>query len=63
MQPHEQRVVDEASDLGEKLSKLNDFLLTDRFSELPDDDRILLMRQQGQMDGYYHTLQHRITRF
>ena len=63
MQPHEQRVVDEAIDLLDKLSKLSDFLSTKRFSELPEGDRNLLMMQHNQMGAYYNTLQHRIARF
>ncbi len=56
MQPHEQRVVDERNELGEKLIKLRAFLGGDLFSSLSINDQVLLTRQEAAMDEYLSIL-------
>lgn len=45
MQPHQQRVIDEASELDERLGKLVSFLPTTLCLSLPFDERSRLSRQ------------------
>lgn len=63
MQPHEQRVVEERNELGDKIRKLSDFLGTKTFDQLPDEDRDLLLWQKDHMSAYWATLNKRIDRF
>lgn len=62
-QPHEQRVVEEKSQLDEKIKKLSDFFAGPVYPTLPNDDRILLIEQRTQMMEYSNTLMKRIARF
>lgn len=63
-EPHQQRVVDEHRELGEKLSKLNAFLASSPiFASLDKVDRNLLEIQQSLMESYHKILWHRICRF
>lgn len=61
--PHQARVVDEKTDLDEKLSKLQGFFATDLFKSLPDEGRDLLVTQLGLMQAYSEVLAQRIDRF
>lgn len=63
MQPHEQRVLDERNDLGEKMRKLDDFLASDTAGLITLEERSLLQIQKAAMSGYWHTLNARIARF
>lgn len=63
MQPHEQRVVDEKNELGEKLKKLLVFLQTDFYKTLPEKEQELLYFQSQVMEDYYEVLQQRIELF
>lgn len=63
MQPHEQRVVDEKNELGDKLEKLLTFLQTDFYKILSEKEQELLYFQSQAMQDYYEVLQQRIELF
>jgi hypothetical protein len=64
MKPHEQRVVDEKTELDAKLLKLYEFINTNPlFHQLNDIDRSLLLNQRGAMHSYSEILARRIARF
>jgi len=65
MQPHQQRVVDELNDLEDKIRKLTDFILSDKFTAIvPDqDERDRMIIQNAQMNAYANTLLERIKNF
>lgn len=55
-----QRMIDEQSDLKEKLVKLNTFLKSNKFAELDDYSKSLLIRQREAMCVYFETLSARL---
>lgn len=61
--PHEQRVVQEALELNERLEKLTAFVSGQVFTGLDDTDRRLLLRQHGAMTELAFVLATRIQRF
>jgi hypothetical protein len=61
--PHQQRVIDEKSELDEKLLKLRSFLTSSFFQTLPDDERGRLELQEVHMSGYSEVLRDRIESF
>jgi hypothetical protein len=64
MKPHEQRVVDEKTELDAKLLKLCSFIdANPMFHTLSDFDRALLLNQRNAMRRYSDILALRITRF
>ncbi len=63
MQPHQQRVIDEKTELDAKLKKLTAFTFTDTFEALPSDERGRLNRQHGIMGQYSDILGERIAAF
>jgi hypothetical protein len=64
MQPHQQRVVDEKSELDEKRGKLGDFIKTSPiFAGLPEDEKERLVRQESCMTEYSGILGERIAAF
>lgn len=65
MLPHQQRVVDEKSDLDEKLSKLRDFCSQRGgiFDSLPTEEKQRLTEQEGHMAAYSDVLARRIAAF
>ena len=63
MQPHQQRVVEEVHELRGKLDKLNQFVQTEMFNQLPADERARLMKQRTLMDEYAGVLDERIAHF
>ena len=63
MEAYQQRVVDELSNLSEKLTKLEEFILSDTFAGLNGLDRMLLLNQRRYMDGYLFTLEMRVEEF
>lgn len=63
MQPHQQRVVDEKSDLDLKRDKLTEFLKGDFSKTLPADEQERLNRQLGIMEMYSDVLAERIVYF
>lgn len=60
LQPHQQRVVDEAHELGERLAKLRAFIGTPFFYGLSFDEQARLVRQESAMRTYYGILLERI---
>jgi len=64
MQPHQQRVVDEKTELDEKITKLGEFIESSPiFAGLPDDERERLVRQKSCMGEYSEILGERIAAF
>mgnify|MGYP000315460221 CR=1 FL=1 len=63
MKDHELRVVNEKSQLDDKINKLSNFMMTETYSSLPSVDRGLLMVQVRSMKMYSECLEDRISRF
>lgn len=65
MQPHQQRVVEEKTELDEKIMKLGAFVLqrSSVFDKLEIAERIRLMRQLSIMQLYSQVLEERISAF
>lgn len=61
--PHQQRVVDERTDLDDKLSKLNGFFLAPLFSTLPAAEQGRMRTQAVAMRTYSEILTERIAAF
>lgn len=62
--PHQQRVIDEAQELNEKLVKLMDFInKSDIYKSLSIDDARLLNEQYYYMQNYFRVLNTRISQF
>lgn len=63
LQPHQMRVVDEKTELDDKLSKLKTFCLTPLFQSLPTEEKQRLTEQEGYMRNYSDVLGRRIAAF
>ena len=64
MQPHEERVVTERNELGEKLVKLREFIVSNPiFQKLPTDEQARLKTQEFHMSMYWRVLGDRIENF
>ena len=63
LQPHQQRMVKEWQELGERLEKLETFMTSRTFSELSEGEQKLMQRQAEGMRAYYCALEERITLF
>lgn len=63
MKPHQQRVVDEKSELDEKLSKLTAFYDTEIYRNLDHDEQKRLVKQADIMAEYSCILGDRIAAF
>lgn len=63
MQPHEQRVVDEKTELDKKITGLRAFIGTTTFFGLVMSERDLLVEQMNVMSRYSDILTERISRF
>ena len=63
MQPHEQRVVDEKTELDARLERLRHFMTTGVFRSLDNLERDLMWRQAAYMSAYSQTLGERIATF
>ena len=63
MQPHQQRVVDEKTELDARLVNLNKFFSTEIFSKLPEDEATRLSKQASTMADYSNILGERIAAF
>nr|UVX89040.1 MAG: hypothetical protein [Bacteriophage sp.] len=62
--PHQQRVVDEQTELEGKLKALREFIRLNRvFDTLPSEERTLLKTQMDLMSAYSNVLGLRIARF
>jgi hypothetical protein len=62
-QPHQQRVVDEQIELGERMKKLSGFFDTPTYRALDDQEKNRLERQLSVMLTYWTILEERITAF
>lgn len=60
---YQQRVIDEASELAQKIDKLRDFLYSDKFETIKKNDQILLFQQLGHMSAYLRVLKERMDNF
>ena len=63
MQPHQQRVVDEKTELDGKLEKLQAFMFTSIHDGLPEDEKTRLKEQSVHMASYSRVLGERIAAF
>ena len=63
MQPHQERVVTEKTELDGKLDKLNLFFTTKIYADLPEDEQRRLDRQATIMTRYSEVLGERIAAF
>jgi Rad3-related DNA helicase len=61
--PHQQRVVDEAHELGERITRLSAFLQTVTFNTLDEAERRRQRSQLVHMRSYYGILLERIEAF
>ena len=62
--PHQQRVVDEQTELEIKLKALREFIrLNPAFDTLPPEERVLLRAQMDVMAAYSNILGLRIAKF
>lgn len=61
--PHQERVVEEAKALEEKIVKLKDFTDTDKFWSVDSAERNRLQRQHSAMLTYLWILKERIEAF
>lgn len=59
LQPHQQRVVEEKSELADRLQKLQVFVGSKKFKEVAGPERGLLLEQMHHMTYYYLTLKKR----
>ena len=64
MLPHQQRVVDEKLELGEKIASLQSFISSSPFFEKLDEaEKDRLRRQKDYMIDYWNVLMERIDAF
>lgn len=63
LQPHQQRVVDEKTDLDAKMDKLTAFIDTPIFASLAEAEQERLVRQLHHMGNYTAVLGERIAAF
>ena len=63
LQPHQQRVVAEADELDDKLTKLNAFLNSNRVSVVSREELERMQRQSNAMTHYSDVLRERIAAF
>lgn len=59
-EPFVKRMVEEHKELKERLTKLNTFLKSEKFAEVDDYGKSLLIRQREAMAVYFETLTARI---
>jgi len=63
MQPYQQRVVDEKTELDGNIKRLGAFIESDIFAGLHECEQADMRIQLGQMQQYSDTLKRRINRF
>lgn len=63
MQPFQQRVVEECRELRGSLDKLNQFVETEMFNQLPHVEKGRMLRQRSLMNDYADVLDERIANF
>lgn len=60
LQPHQLRVLEERAQLHERITKLDAFHDSPKFSSLPAEERVLLFEQRAHMGLYLAALDARI---
>lgn len=63
MEDYQKRVIEEKSDLDEKIKRLEEFVNADSFSELSSSEQGLIMVQHEAMHHYSGVLERRIELF
>lgn len=63
LMPHQARVIEEHNELRDKWDKLRDFMNSDMFKSLPDDEQHRMAEQQLYMGSYVGVLVKRIRAF
>ena len=63
MEPHQERVVVEKSELNDKITKLSVFLNGSTFHKLPPDEQLRMTAQLDAMQRYSNILGERIAAF
>jgi hypothetical protein len=63
MKEYQKRVVEEKIDLDNKLIKLNNFIESDKFEDVDEDEQDRLTRQGAAMQEYSLVLEERIAAF
>jgi len=63
VEAHQERVLEERTQLNDRLVKLDSFLYTEKFNCLSMDDQDLLITQQAFMERYLDVLDQRIANF
>jgi len=56
------RLFDEHDELNSRVKKLKEFILSERYDELPDVDRSDLKKQLSHMEDYLYVLGCRVSR-
>ena len=62
-EPHQERVVIEAKELGDKIVPLTKFISGDVYATLPDDEQVRLANQVKAMTYYFTILIERVNNF
>lgn len=62
MEDWKERLIEEKNQLTDRINKLQQFVLTDKFDSLPYTDKELLMQQLEAMDNYAYILTQRVDR-
>jgi hypothetical protein len=60
LEPHQQRMIDEHSELSQRLSDLRRFFDNPYFKDLPEAERVRMKAQELFMTGYENILSQRI---
>ena len=63
MKPHQQRVIDEKTELDDKISRLSPFLEGETFKTLSEAEQVRLKIQLSIMKVYSNILEERIEHF
>ena len=63
MRPHQERVIEEAEQLLDRITKLRNFIVTNTFDLLHIDERNRLHAQVAAMTDYHNILRERIQHF
>jgi len=63
MEPYQQRVIREKGELDAKIENLIDFIASNQFNSLGDDERKRMRRQEVLMELYSEVLAERIAAF
>lgn len=63
MQPYQQRVVNEKSKLDEKIKKLSEFIESNHFARVDQDEQVRMRQQLRAMQTYSDVLYDRIDAF